>query len=458
LFTDTQYSAPASRPISYITDLQGQLDAKASLAQMTLKRDKIGSYSATEVDQLLSDSADTTNASLSTKRDESESYTITQIDALVSDIQAASYTSSEIDTLLDAKHPTIQDNGSLDIATIGGLGAVLSSLQPIITSGNLSISMTSGLQQVLNNLTAAIAAIPPSQILVNGGWLDQARFSISNAIPQLDLGLGIWGWRVQPMWSDIQRDAARILHARLGHLPLPVGADCLCYFPRISGDEDMGPGSLNFVTPTTADQGTWGVYELAHLTSAMPSYANAYRIFPNRDVPAVQVSSRTIGWPTTDSDSYCIEFQAKRDSGSSMNVTWSSDADADGNAPDFLIAFKLRDNGDVAYQWQDRISTSEEDTKAGVTQVGVWSHFAVQKPAGGDRLYFYVDGLLIFDTNVTANPPQNLDALQISGTGTGMFRELLIRSSCPFPLSPFTPGPVSFASVIGKGRFNSYML
>jgi hypothetical protein len=141
-----------------------------------------------------------------------------------------------------------------------------------------------------------------------------------------------------------------------------------------------------------------------------------------------------------------------------MNFGWSSDADSNGDAPDFLIAFKLRDNGDVAYQWQDRISTSEEDTKAGVTQAGVWSHFAVQKPAGGDRLYFYVDGLLIFNTNVTANPPQNLDALQISGTGTGVFRELLIRSSCPYPLTPFTPGPVSFASVIGKGRFNSYML
>jgi len=54
-----------------------------------------------------------------------------------------------------------------------------------------------------NDITAletAVEAIPVSQILVNGSFLDQARFSISNALPQLNLGSGIWEWLVQPRW------------------------------------------------------------------------------------------------------------------------------------------------------------------------------------------------------------------------------------------------------------------
>jgi hypothetical protein len=142
-----------------------------------------------------------------------------------------------------------------------------------------------------------------------------------------------------------------------------------------------------------------------------------------------------------------------------MHITWTADADVGAEDPDFLTTFKLRDNGDVSYQWQDRRSASEEDTKTGVTQVDNWSHYAVQKPAGGNRLYFYVDGLLLFNPDVTTNVPQNLDALLINGTGNVHFRELLVRNTCPYPLVPFTVNsPVSFASVIGRGRFNSYML
>jgi len=468
---DTLLSA---QPISTVTGLQAGLDAKASLTQlnqeistlgdsvttrMTGKRDKDGSYSSIQVDQLFSDAADSSAAALSTKRDENQSYTITQIDNLVSGVRAESYTAVEIDELLDTKHPTIGNNGSLDIAAIGQLSAALSSFQPLITSGNLSIAMTSGLQTALDTLATSVEAIPTSQIRVNGNWVEQSQFALSNGVPELDLGLGIWAWRALPLFSEIQRDAARILHARMGHLPLEVGSDCLCYFPRVSENLDMGPGSLNFVTPTADEQGEWGIYEYANLTDAMPSYNAAYRLFPNRAVPEVQVSSRGIGWSTTENDAYCIEFQAKRSAGGSFNISWTADADVDSESPDFITTFKLRANGDVAYQWQDRISVSEDDTESGLTQVDKWNHFAIQKPAGGNRLYYYADGLLIFDTDVTSNPPQNLDALLINGTGNVAFRELLVRSTCPFPLFPFSPAsPVSFASVIGKGRFNSYML
>jgi hypothetical protein len=190
----------------------------------------------------------------------------------------------------------------------------------------------------------------------------------------------------------------------------------------------------------------------------MPSYDDAYRLYPNREVPEVQVSSRGIGWPTSEADAYCIEFQAKREAGGTFNISWTADADADSEHPDFLISYKLRSNGDVAYQWQDRVSVSQEETKSGITEVGKWSHFVIQKPAGGNRLYYYADGLLIFESELT-NPPQILDALLINGTGNVAFRELLVRNTCPFPLVPFTVNsPVSFAGVIGKGRFNSYML
>jgi len=345
-------------------------------------------------------------------------------------------------------------NGSLEIIQVAQLTAALSTFK----SASDSDTADTVLQNNIDALEETVEAIPTSQMLVNGSFFNQARFSIANSIQQLNLGLGIWEWLVQPTWSDLQRDNARVLHARMGHLPLEPGADCLCYFPRISGDEDMGPDSLNWVTPTSDTQGTWGVFELATITSAMPNYANSYKIFPNRNVPTAQVSSRGIGWPTAASDAYCVELQVKRDAGSALNITWSPDADTDATDPDFLTALKLRDGGDITFQLDDRRSTNVEVTEADVTQVGIWHHLAIQKPAGGSHVYFYVDGLLLFDSNVTANPPQVMDVLWISGVGTASFRELLVRSSCPYPLTPFTPGPVTFASVIGKGRFNSYMI
>jgi len=97
-----------------------------------------------------------------------------------------------------------------------------------------------------------------------GSFIDQHRFGVENAELVYDLSLGIWQWRVLPTFSQIQRDSTRILHARMGHLPLEPSVDCLCYCPLAGGKDDMGVGGLDLVQTDSAEsQGTWGVYKLA---------------------------------------------------------------------------------------------------------------------------------------------------------------------------------------------------
>ena len=105
-------------------------------------------------------------------------------------------------------------DGSLEIIHIAGLAAILISMQTEITPKSLSIAFTSGLRSALDGLSDAIAVIPTSQIRVAGGCQDQAPFSISNAAVDLNIALGLWEWRVLPQFSQIQRDASRILHTR----------------------------------------------------------------------------------------------------------------------------------------------------------------------------------------------------------------------------------------------------
>jgi len=134
--------------------------------------------------------------------------------------------------VLDAKHPTIQNNGSLDIATIGGLNAALGSFQPLITSGNLSIAMTSGLQLALNTLATDVAAIPPTQVILsNGTFVNQHRFGIDNGEVVLDLNLG-WLFRATPLWSQLRNDPMRVRHAKAGTLALDPAPDSYCYFSK----------------------------------------------------------------------------------------------------------------------------------------------------------------------------------------------------------------------------------
>jgi hypothetical protein len=431
---------------------------------MTGKRDKVGSYSSIQVDQLFSDAADTSAAALSTKRDENQSYTITQIDNLVSGVRADSYTAIEIDTLLDAKHPTIGNNGSLDIAAIGQLAAVLSSFQPLITSGNLSIAMTSGLQIALNTLATDVAAIPTSQvILANGTFVDQHRFGMENGEVVFDINLG-WLFRATPLFSQLRNDPMRIRHARAGHLPMDPHPDAYCYFPRISGDEDISPADLNWVVPISQNQTSeYGTFKLAEITPAMLAFNDGPRIFANKTVPAVQPSTSGNGWGSASSDAWCIELQVKLlDTNSIFSMMWTSDSDRDLSFPDFLTKVQLHaTDGVFDYRWEDRQTSHQTDAVSGVVSQNKWHHCAIQKPSGGDRLYFFLDGVLHFETDVTTNAPQTIDLIWIYGSGNAIFREYSVRASCPYPTIPFSPSsPVSFASLLGLGqsRWNSHML
>ena len=73
----------------------------------------------------------------------------------------------------------------------------------------------------------------------------------------------------------------------------------------------------------------------------------------------------------------------------------------------------------------------------------------------------YLDGVLIDGlTDTVTYPLSNLDQVRLRFTAGVFLRELTIRATNPYPLVPFTPGPVSFASSLGneQKRWNSYML
>ena len=255
----------------------------------------------------------------------------------------------------------------------------------------------------------------------------------------------------------------RVRHAKAGHLPMDPASDSYCYFPRIGdGDEDIGPAALNWVVPTSSNQtSAYGTFKLAEITPAMLGFYEGYRIFANTNTPVTQPSTSGIGWGSTSADSWCIELQVKLlDSNSVISMMWSPDADRDLADPDFLTGLKLHATGVFDYKWEDRRGSNNSDAVSGVVSQNTWHHVAIQKPSG-DRLYFYLDGILRFESDVTANPPQTIDLLWVYGSGNALWREFSVRASCPYPLIPYTPNsPVSFASLLGLGqaRLNSYML
>jgi hypothetical protein len=473
---DTLLSA---QPISTVTGLQASLDAKASLTQlnqeistlsdsvttrMTGKRDKATSYSSTQVDQLFSDAADTSAAALSTKRDESQSYTITQTDALVSSVRAESYTATQVDALLDDKNDTITNNGSIDISAIGGLNAALGTFQSLVTSGDLSIAMTSGLQVALNTLSTDVAAIPTSQIRINDTWVNQNRFAVSNAVPQLDLGLGIWNWLVQPRFSDIQRDAARLRLARTG-VPLTPSADCLCYLPMVSNVYDTGPANLHLVrVDTSATQGTYGVYQHIPPISMTQGYPLTHHVylFPNRSVPSVQVSSSGIGWPADSASSFLIEWQVFVPADCSTGVNLSSDADANETPPEDIIFINLDSvTAELQVRWDDKIGGGNFNRIIVPNMVfanQVYS-VAVQKSPGADVVRVYLNGELKVTETVGA-PLTTIDLVRFQAfrTGTPIIREISVRTNAMLPEIPYGPGGVSYETGDPHLRFNSYML
>jgi len=280
-FTDTVYSAPSSRPISYITGLQGELDSRAGQSATTValsnKVDKEGSISASEssanllarvqtavpsgalftdtispssrpisyitglqgeLDNRAGQSA--TTVALSNKVDKEGSISASESSAnLLARVQTA-VPSGALFTDTVFNRNTDIPNGSLEIIQVAQLTAALSTFK----SASDSDTADTVLQNNINALEETVEAIPTSQLLVNGSFFNQARFSIANSIQQLNLGLGLWEWLVQPTWSDVQRDNARIRHAKMGHLPLDPASDCLVYLPFAGSTLDMGPSTF----------------------------------------------------------------------------------------------------------------------------------------------------------------------------------------------------------------------
>jgi len=255
------------------------------------------------------------------------------------------------------------------------------------------------LRNSITTLRGRVDSIPPSQVLVSGVWLAQNRFTVSNGVPQLNVGLGVREWLVRPLWSDIQRDPTRILHARMGHLPLEPSDDCLCYFPLAGGKTDTGPSGLHIVQRTADDQGTWGVYEHVPPIATVDGLSRdaCCYIFPNRDVPNTQVTSKEIGWDAT--DSWLLEFQVWLPTGCRVKITYSADADADASPPDdFLFIDVNAETGDLKLYWDDRTGTSGHanlSTVSNVISANRWHHVAMQKNTGSDDVRVYLDGVLI---------------------------------------------------------------
>ena len=239
--------------------------------------------------------------------------------------------------------------------------------------------------------------------------------------------------------------------------------DSYCYFPRISGDENMSAAaSLNWVVPIGENQSSeYGSFKLAEITPALLGFYEGPRIFANTNTPTTQPSAKGVGWGSKSSDAWCIELQVRLlSSTAAFNLMWSPDADRNLDDPDFLTRATLSP-GSFLYKWEDRRGADDVGTLDVDVGLNTWHHIAVQKPSGGNRLYYFLDGVLLVNTDVTANPPQTIDLLWIYGTGNADWREVSIRSSCPYPIFPFTPSsPVSFASLLGLGqqRWNSYML
>ena len=70
-------------------------------------------------------------------------------------------------------------DGSLETSHVAQLNTALQSMKSAADSDTADALP----QTALDTLEGRVDSIPPSQILVNGTWLDQHRFAISNAIP-----------------------------------------------------------------------------------------------------------------------------------------------------------------------------------------------------------------------------------------------------------------------------------
>ena len=442
--------------ISMTYDLQNALDLKASVVSVTnglaAKQDTIadGDLTISKTNGL--------QAALDGKVDDSQVLTNVPQNAVFTDTVYTHPSSHPISfitglqTELDSK------------ATTSALTSGLAGKQDTLTTASIP-------QSYVVDLVADLAALQP-QIYVNGSFVDQSKFSIENASLVLNLTLGIWQWKVEPTFSQIQVDAARLTQARIGALPLNPGTDCLAYFPMVTSRDDMGSGGLHWViTDISAVQGTWGVYK--HAPANEDRYAagwlkgtsstSSYFIFPNRDVPNTQVTSRGIGWPSGNDDVWLIEYQVSLTSANSqLQFIWFNDADTDVNPADSIYCYLTLSApaGTIKLFWDNRQGALGWMEVPVTIKIGEFQHVAMQKSSGSSDIRVYIDGDLKFTQAVPTMPPV-IDKIVIHKLDALIVREFNARSYDPYPAVPFTPGnPVSFASAIDdtQRRWNSYML
>jgi hypothetical protein len=347
------------------------------------------------------------------------------------------------------------------ISLITGLQGALDGKQALLTAGSVPQSHVTNLTADLSTINAAITAAATEIHLGGTTYSPQTKFSVENAQMVLNVGLGIWQWRVTPLWSQIQRDGARVKQARLGYLPLDPGSDCLAYWPLYGPEiDDLGPSGLHWVSEdTTATQGTWGVY--THASRAAISDqgwllpAADVRVFPNRDVPNTQVSSRGIGWPSGTSDAWCLEFQVYLSPGKDFWSRINNDADYGlSPAPERFFNIGLRTSLGQLYVNSSNLSLSGIHTTANVVFSDRWMHLAVQKAAGAAQVRLFVDGVSRLTVTPTAAATiTNIDTFLL-GSGTGaLVREVCVRSVAPYDSA-------GFESSLGdtRLRWNSMML
>jgi hypothetical protein len=258
----------------------------------------------------------------------------------------------------------------------------------------------------------------------------------------------------------------RLAHARLGHLPLEPDETCLAYFPLAGDPQDSGPGDLSLVVVDEAEtQGEFGVYRFAPPCSWQSGQVldRPLHLFPNRDLPNGQVASRAVRWANFVDDSWCLEFQVLLKAGTYFNILMTQDADHELQAGERVQVLHLSSNGEMVFSWDDLTGVSGHggrNSAAGIVEIERWHHVALQKPSGSHLMRSYLDGLLINNlTDSVDYPLSSLDQLQLrfppdSGV---ILQELNLRSSNPYALVPFTPGPVRFEIGDTQKRSVSYM-
>jgi hypothetical protein len=221
----------------------------------------------------------------------------------------------------------------------------------------------------------------------------------------------------------------------------------------------MGNNDLHLVKRTDGDQGTWGVYEhIAPLATDGLALSEHTHLFPNRTVPDTQVSSKGIGWDAT--ASWLIEWQCWLPAGSTLQLMTTADADIDAVSPDFVYLITLYASGDLIFRWDNRSGQSLNTTAANVITPNRWHHIAMQKNADDSNVRVFFDGLLILTVDVPFSLT-NFDEIKFAVyDGAPRIREYSGRTLAVYPTSPFTPGPVTFATTLGdtQSRWNSYMI